>query len=60
MSDTPKTLDRTNWRLLVLLPVLWGATFFFAGIAVAEVPPMTVVLARALLAALMLLPLFSM
>ncbi len=58
MSDTPKNLDKTGWGLLVLLSVLWGATFFFAGIAVAEVLPLTVVLARVLLAALMLLPLF--
>ena len=60
MSDTPKILDRTDWGLLVLLSVLWGATFFFAGIAVAEVPPLTVVLARVMLAALLLLPLFWM
>ncbi len=60
MSDTPKILDRTDWGLLVLLSVLWGATFFFAGIAVAGVPPLTVVFARVLLAALMLLPLFWM
>ncbi|MGB0572248.1 MAG: hypothetical protein ACPGQM_09335 [Alphaproteobacteria bacterium] len=53
-------IARIDWGLLVLLSVLWGATFFFAGIAVAEVPPMTVVLARVLLAALMLQPLFWM
>ncbi|NJO32059.1 MAG: DMT family transporter, partial [Rhodospirillales bacterium] len=43
--------------LLVVLSVLWGATFFFIAIAHPEVPPFTLVLARVGIAALMLAPL---
>lgn len=45
-----------DWILLVVLSVLWGATFFFAAVAVREIPPLTLVLARVALAALVLLP----
>ncbi|MFK7942886.1 MAG: DMT family transporter [Paracoccaceae bacterium] len=51
-------MDGTDWSLLILLSLLWGGAFFFAGVAVREVPPLTVVLIRVALAALMLLPLF--
>ena len=44
-----------EWLLLVTLSVLWGGSFFFAKVAVAELPPFTVVLARVALAALALL-----
>ena len=53
-----KAMDGTDWSLLVLLSLLWGGAFFFAGVAVRELPPLTVVLVRVALAALMLLPLF--
>jgi drug/metabolite transporter (DMT)-like permease len=46
----------TDWLLLLLLSLLWGATFFFVAIAVREIPPLTLVLARVALAALMLAP----
>jgi len=58
VSDEPKVMDGTDWSLLVLLSVLWGGTFFFAGVAVREIPPLSVVLARVALAAVFLLPLF--
>lgn len=58
VPEAPKTMDGTDWSLLVLLSVLWGATFFFAGVAVRELPPLTVVLARVALAAAILLPVF--
>lgn len=51
-------MDARSWALLVLLSLLWGGAFFFAGVAVREVPPMTVVFFRVLIAALALLPLF--
>ena len=47
----------TDWLLLVLLSVLWGATFFFIAIANPEVPPFTLVLLRVAIAALVLVPL---
>lgn len=56
--NPPKPMDQTDWGLLILLSVLWGGSFFFAGIAVQDLPPLTVVLARVALAAAFLLPLF--
>ncbi len=53
-----KIMDPQDWSLLVLLSVLWGGAFFFSGVAVQELPPLTVVFARVGLAALALLPLF--
>lgn len=44
--------------MLLLLSVLWGGAYFFAGVAVRELPPLTVVLIRVSLAALTLLPVF--
>jgi drug/metabolite transporter (DMT)-like permease len=44
----------TDWLLLVLLSVLWGATFFFVAVALQDLPPLTLVLARVALAALIL------
>ena len=45
-----------DWLLLVVLSVLWGATFFFIAVASASVPPFTLVLARVGIAALVLVP----
>jgi drug/metabolite transporter (DMT)-like permease len=42
------------WSLLVALSVLWGGSFFFVGVAVAEIPPLTLVALRVGLAAAML------
>jgi len=43
-----------EWGLLVALSVLWGGAFFFTGVAVRELPPLTIVLLRVGLAALAL------
>ncbi len=56
--EIPKSMDGQNWGLLLLLSILWGGAYFFAGVAVKELPPLTVVLARVSLAAISLLPLF--
>ena len=56
--NAPKTMDGQDWGLLILLSVLWGSAYFFAGVAVKELPPLTVVLVRVLLAAICLLPVF--
>ena len=58
MADRPQTMNGEAWGLLALLSVLWGGAYFFAGVAVRELPPMTVVLIRVSLAAALLLPLF--
>lgn len=46
----------TQWGLLLFLSLLWGGSFLFIGMAVHELPPVTLVLARVGLAALALLP----
>ena len=56
--NVPKTMDSQDWSLLILLSVLWGGAYFFAGVAVKELPPLTVVLARVSIAAIVLLPMF--
>jgi drug/metabolite transporter (DMT)-like permease len=47
----------TDWILLALLSVLWGASFFFIAVANPHVPPFTLVLGRVGLAALALVSL---
>lgn len=44
-----------DWALLFLLSLLWGGSFFFAAVAVREVPPLTVVALRTGIAALTLI-----
>ena len=55
---TEETVERrmgpAEWGLLIALSVLWGGSFFFVGVAVKELPPLTVVLLRVGLAALAL------
>jgi len=63
MTDTPLTLPSHrpaaiasgDWLLLLALSVLWGGSFFFSKVALAEVPPLTMVLIRVGLAAAALL-----
>ena len=57
MTPTDLRIDIRDWSLLALLSVLWGGSFFFIGVAIRELPPLTVVLLRVALAALVLLPL---
>jgi len=58
MTNQSITMDGRQWAQLLLLSILWGATFFFVGVAVKEVPPLTIVFIRVALAALLLLPIF--
>ena len=50
-----RSMNPTEWSLLLLLSVIWGGSFFFTGVAVKELPPFTIVAARVGLAALALL-----
>ena len=57
-----RTMSPVDWVLLLILSILWGASFLFNGIAVRELPTLTIVLARVGLAALslmMILPIFG-
>jgi drug/metabolite transporter (DMT)-like permease len=56
MAAAGTGMDERDWALLVLLSILWGGSFFFTGIAVRELPPLTIVLARVAIAAVLILP----
>jgi drug/metabolite transporter (DMT)-like permease len=49
-------MDGRDWALLGVLSVLWGGSFFFNGVALRELSPLTLVFLRVALAAVMLLP----
>jgi drug/metabolite transporter (DMT)-like permease len=57
MTQQAHRIDARDWSLLGVLSVLWGGSFFFNGVALRELPPLTVVFLRVVLAALLLLPL---
>ena len=42
----PIQMHRQDWLLLVILSVLWGGSFFFNGVALRELPPLTVAFIR--------------
>jgi len=44
-------MRRADWAILLALSVLWGGSFFFIGIAIHSVAPLTLVLIRVALAA---------
>jgi drug/metabolite transporter (DMT)-like permease len=54
-TATNRPMTALEWGLLLSLSVLWGGSFFFVGVAVRELPPLTIVVLRVLLAALALL-----
>lgn len=54
-SSSSRPMSPLEWGLLLTLSLLWGGSFFFAGIAVTALPPFTIVLLRVGLAALILL-----
>ena len=49
-----KTMGKTEWIMLIALSVLWGGSFLFVGVAVRDVPPLTIVCVRVLLSAIAL------
>jgi hypothetical protein len=55
----PETISRSmglrDWGRLLALSALWGGSFFFVGVAVRELPPLTIVTLRVGIAALVLL-----
>jgi drug/metabolite transporter (DMT)-like permease len=56
MNSSEHRIDARDWSLLAVLSVLWGGSFFFAGVSLRELPPLTVVFLRVALAAIILLP----
>lgn len=53
-AATTKTMGSLEWSLLIILSVLWGGSFFFGKIALAELGPFTLVLGRVGIAAIAL------
>ena len=51
----PLAMSGSDWLLLIILSMLWGGSFFFAKIALAAVPPLTLALLRVAIAAAILL-----
>lgn len=49
-----RAMSGRDWGMLVLLGAIWGGSFFFARVAVTEIPPLTLVLFRVGIAALAL------
>ena len=54
MNNAPRQMTAHDWFSLVLLALIWGGSFYFARVAVLEIPPFTLVLSRVLLAAIAL------
>ncbi|NPU63767.1 DMT family transporter [Bradyrhizobium sp. 83012] len=53
-------MDPRDWSLLGLLSLLWSGSFIFNGLALKELPPLTLVLLRIALAAAILLPILRL
>ena len=51
---TQKVMGAKEWTMLLILSVLWGGSFFFIGVAVKELPPLTIMMLRVGCAALVL------
>jgi drug/metabolite transporter (DMT)-like permease len=49
--STKKSMSSIEWFLLFLLSFLWGGSFFFSKVALSELQPLTIVLARVSIAA---------
>ncbi|MDO8876294.1 MAG: DMT family transporter [Pseudolabrys sp.] len=59
MPGPALTIDRQSWLLLICLSVLWGGSFFFVAVALREMPPTTLALARVAFAAAFIYPIFK-
>ncbi len=49
-----RTMGPAEWAMLIALSLLWGGSFFFNGVTVKALPPLTLVFLRVTLAALTL------
>ena len=54
LAVSARPMSATDWTQLLLLGALWGGSFFFARIAVGEIPPLALVLYRVSIATLVL------
>jgi len=49
-----QSMGTKDWAMLLSLSFLWGGSFFFVGVAVTELPPLTIVTLRVGIAAMIL------
>jgi drug/metabolite transporter (DMT)-like permease len=54
-ASVQKTMTASDWALLAVLSIVWGGSFLFVGVAVRELPPLTIVALRVVTAASALL-----
>lgn len=54
MPSVHRSMTAREWAMLLVLSVLWGGSFFSTGVALRELPPLTLVVLRVGLAALIL------
>lgn len=57
MTPNHSHIPLSVWGLLLLLSVIWGGSYLFVGIAVKDLSPLVIVMARVVIAAAALLPL---
>lgn len=55
MKPEIKSMTPYEWLLLTILSIVWGGSFFFVGVAVDALPPLTIVALRVSLATFALL-----
>ena len=53
-SSINTSMGAFEWAMLIALSVLWGGSFYFVGVAVADLPPLTIVALRVGMAAIAL------
>ncbi|WP_392339769.1 DMT family transporter [Moritella marina] len=53
-SPINQLMNARVWVMLILLSMLWGGSFFFVGVIVTELPPLTIVTLRVGIAAITL------
>ncbi len=54
-ADVNAVMGVKEWGLILILSVIWGGSFFFVGVAVKEMTPLTIVLCRVGFASMILL-----
>lgn len=54
MTQKSHTMSLLEWAMLLALALVWAGTFFFAAVAVAKIPPVTIAFLRVSGAALVL------
>jgi len=54
-KNVNRVMGFQEWALIVILSILWGGSFFFVGVAVKEMPPLSIVWCRVAIASVILL-----